>query len=72
MKELNIEELNKIQKRASDKAIKINRALGLPYLVVRNDQLIKIDKEGNEKVIGRPEFGTRRISKSKINLKSSE
>lgn len=72
MKELNVEELNKIQKRASDKAIKINKALGLPYLVVRNDQLIKIDKEGNEKVLGKPEFGTRRIFKSKINLKSSD
>lgn len=72
MKELNVEELNKIQKRASDKAIKINRALGLPYLVVRNDQLIKIDKEGNEKVIGKPKFGTRKVLNSKINLKPSE
>ena len=72
MKELNVEELNKIQKRASDKAIKINKALGLTYLVVRNDQLIKIDKEGNEEVIGNPEFGTRRVLKNKIILKPSE
>jgi hypothetical protein len=69
MKELNLEELNKIQKKASEKAVKLNEALGLTYLVVRKDKLIQIEPNGEEKILGRPEFGTVKVKKRKIILK---
>jgi hypothetical protein len=72
MKELNLEELNRIQKKASENAIRLNKALGLPYLVVRNNKLIHIDQNGIEKVIGKPEFGIRKVKKRKITLKTGE
>jgi maleate cis-trans isomerase len=45
-KELTVEELNKLQKKASENAIKLNEAMGLSYLVVRNNNLIQIDPDG--------------------------
>ncbi len=68
-KDLTLEELNKLQKRASENAIKLNQAMGLNYLVVRNNNLIRIDATGQETVIGKPEFGTRKVKKRKIVLK---
>lgn len=69
MKELSVKELGKIQKRASKKAVRINKALGLTYLLVRNDKLIEIDSNGQEKIIGSPEFKTVKVKNRKISLK---
>jgi len=69
MKELTLEELNKIQKKASEKAVKLNEALGLTYLVVRNGKLIQIGPDGREKILGKPEFGTVKVKRRKIILK---
>lgn len=72
MKELTLEELNKMQKRASEKAIKLNEALGLSYLVVRNNKLIKVEPTGEEIIIGPSKFGTRKVQKKKIILKNTD
>ncbi|AFL85056.1 hypothetical protein Belba_2502 [Belliella baltica DSM 15883] len=70
-KEITVEDLNKLQKKASDNAIKLNKAMGMTYLVVRNNKLIQIEPDGKETIIGKPEFGTKRIEKKQITLKPS-
>lgn len=70
-KEITVEDLNKLQKKASDNAIKLNKAMGMTYLVVRNNKLIQIEPNGKETIIGKPEFGTKRIEKKQITLKPS-
>ena len=69
-KEITVEDLNKLQKKASDNAIKLNKAMGLTYLVVKNNKLIQIGPDGRETVLGKPEFGTTKFDKKKITLKS--
>lgn len=70
-KEITVEDLNKLQKKASNNAIKLNKAMGMTYLEVRNNKLIQIEPNGKETIIGKPEFGTKRIEKKQITLKPS-
>ncbi len=68
-KEITVEDLNRLQKKASQNAVKLNKAMGLTYLVVRNNRLIQIEPDGKETVIGKPEFETKKFNKKKITLK---
>jgi hypothetical protein len=70
-KEITVEDLNKLQKKASQNVVKLDKAMGLTYLVVRNNKLIQIEPNGKETVIGKPEFGTKKINEKKIALKPS-
>ncbi|EOZ93748.1 hypothetical protein A33Q_3694 [Indibacter alkaliphilus LW1] len=69
-KEITVEDLNKLQKKASQNAVKLNKAMGLTYLVVRKNKLIQIEPDGKETVLGNSEFGTRKVEKKSITLKS--
>ena len=70
-KEITVEDLNKLQRKASQNAVKLNKAMGLTYLVVRNNKLIQIDPDGKETVIGKPEFEMKKFNTKKITLKPS-
>jgi hypothetical protein len=65
-KEITVEGLNRLQKKASQNAIKLDKAMGLTYLVVRRNKLIQIEPDGKETVLGKSEFGTRRVEKKNI------
>lgn len=68
-KEISVKDLNRLQKKASQNAIKLDKAMGLTYLVVRRNKLIQIEPDGKETVLGKSEFGTRRVEKKNITLK---
>jgi hypothetical protein len=64
MQEISIYDLKKAQKNAGEKAIKIDRALGLAYHIVRKGP------DGTEKEIKKAKFGYRKIIQKEIDLKN--
>ncbi|WP_194976822.1 hypothetical protein [Aquiflexum lacus] len=68
-KEISVKDLNRLQKKASQNAVKLDKAMGLTYLVVRRNKLIQIEPDGKETVLGKSESGTRRVEKKNITLK---
>ncbi|NEW80561.1 MAG: hypothetical protein GZ086_14320 [Gelidibacter sp.] len=71
MAEINANDLSKAQKKASQKVVKLNEALGLTYYVVRNDNLIAI-KNGDSKVIRKAQFGSRTVKVKRIKLNNEQ
>lgn len=68
--EITVKDLKKIQSKASARAIQLNKALGLPYIIVRNGMLIAVDPEGREKLLRKAVFGTRTVKQKRIKLKN--
>ena len=68
MKEIGLKDIQEAQRKASEKSIKLNRALNLPYCEVRNEKLISIASDGQETVVGKPRFGTRKITTKRFKL----
>jgi hypothetical protein len=71
MSEINVEALKKAQRKASLNAIKLNKALGLSYLTVKNGMLVQNGKDG-EKVIGKPLYGTKKADKRTFTILDEE
>lgn len=71
MAEINANDLSKAQKKASQKVVKLNEALGLTYYVVRKDNLIAI-KNGDSKVIRKAQFGSRTVKVKRIKLNNEQ
>lgn len=67
-REITYKDLSKAQKRASKKAIELNRALGLSYKMVKGAYLVEVFPDGSEEVIGKPVFGLVEIDKKKFKL----
>lgn len=63
-----VEEINLAQQRASVKAIKLNKALGLSYYVVEKDKLYEITPDGKKHFIKKARFGTVNVGQKHIKL----
>lgn len=72
MEELNHKILLKALKSGAEKAIKLNKALGLSYMTVNDDQLVSIAPDGSETIIGKPMFGDVVVEKLIFSLKSEK
>lgn len=68
MEEIGLSDIKKAQQRASERAAKLNKALNLPYLEVRNAKLVSVAADGQETVIGKPRFGTTKIGRKSFRL----
>ncbi|WP_439483842.1 hypothetical protein [Cyclobacterium plantarum] len=66
--DLDLKDIKKAQKNASEKALRLNRALGLPYIEANNANLIAVDSEGNKTMIGEARFGLRKVSRRRFKL----
>lgn len=67
-KEISYKELVKAQRTAVNKAKRINNALNLPSIVVRNGNLISVNADGTQKIMRKASFGTIRLNKRKFRL----
>lgn len=72
MRELTADILKKAQRKANKESIKITRALGLPYYVVRKGYLYLIQPDGSEKRIRKAVFGTRKVTVKRIKIKNDK
>ena len=69
MVEITIQDLRNAQRKGSKEAITINKDLGLSYLTVGSEKLIKMNADGFEEKLGKPEFGTKKIQKGRYKIK---
>lgn len=72
MREIGLEDLKKASKKASEESIKHNKALGLPYMEVRDSKLVSISPDGHPTVIGKPRFGTRKVGLKRFRLEEKQ
>jgi hypothetical protein len=72
MDEITAAVLEKAMRSGAEQAIKLNKALGLSYLTVKNDLLVSIAPDGAETILGKPMFGNVKIEKRKYSLKSEK
>ena len=70
MPEISIDDLKEAQKKAGEKAIIIDKALGLSYHVVRKGIIYLVGPDGTKKEIKKAKFGYRKINKKVIDLKN--
>lgn len=68
MKEIGLEDLKNALRKGGKAALKQNKALGLTYLEVRAGELVSVSSDGQETVIGKPRFGTRKIGLKRFRL----
>lgn len=66
--DLDLKDIKNAQKNATKKALRLNRALGLPYIEANNANLIAVDAEGNKTMIGEARFGLRKVSRRRFKL----
>lgn len=66
--DLGLKDIKSAQKRATEKALRLNRALGLSYIEAQNEKLVTVDSKGNETFIGDAMFGLRKISYKRFKL----
>lgn len=67
MKELSVEILKTAIKQATKKSVRLNKALGLKTLSIKNDKLI-LEDNNELSIIGSPEFGLRKADKKSFKL----
>ncbi|MBK5214501.1 MAG: hypothetical protein JJE55_12665 [Flavobacteriaceae bacterium] len=72
MAEITASVIEKAQRKAAKESIRINKALGLPYHVVRRGYLYLIEADGTSKKIKKVVFGLRRIDLNHIKLKDGK
>jgi hypothetical protein len=72
MREIGLEDLKEAHRKASEEAIKQNRALGLTYIEVRDSKLVSISSDGHPTVIGKPRFGTRKVGLKRFRLEEKQ
>lgn len=63
------EGLDYLQQRAVENAIRENKALGLPYMIVESGELFKIFKDGTKIKIGKAKYGTVKVKQKNFKLK---
>jgi len=63
------EGLDYLQQKAVENAIRENKALGLPYIIVENGELLKVHTDGTKIKIGKPKYGTVKVQKRIFKLK---
>ena len=68
MKELKTKDLIKAQKKANEESIRVTKALGQPYITVKNGFLYRIDADGSQTKLRKATFGTKKIDKKIIKI----
>ena len=68
MSELKTKDLIKAQKKASKESIIITKALGQPYITVKNGILYRIEPDGKQIKLRKATFGTKKINKKIIKI----
>ena len=68
MSELKTKDLIKAQKKASKESISITKALGQPYITVKNGILYRIEPDGKQIKLRKATFGTKKINKKIIKI----
>ncbi|SFT41390.1 hypothetical protein SAMN04489724_0650 [Algoriphagus locisalis] len=68
-KEISARELINAQNRATQKAKKLIRVLGLEDIVVRNNKVIQISPNGEEATIKESQYKSKKVSKGTFTLK---
>lgn len=71
MAELTVSALKKAQHKANKKSININKALGLPYYIVRKGYLYLIRPDGSQERIKKAVFGLQKAEAKKIVIKNA-
>ena len=72
MAEITASVLEKAQRMAAKESIRLNKALGLSYHVVRRGYLYLVAPDGTSKKIKKVAFGLRKIDMSHIKLKDGK
>lgn len=72
MAEITASVLENAQRKAAKESIRINKALGLPYHIVRRGYLYLVEPDGTSKKIKRVAFGLKKIDLSNIKLKDEK
>lgn len=71
MDEITLKDINFAQQKASEQAIKLNKALGLSYYTVKDGKLYEVTPDGEERFIKIPRFGLRKVEKKCIKLNNA-
>lgn len=72
MPKITVKVLQKAMRQASQKALQIDRALGLPIYEVQDGYLVRVDASGNKTRIRKAVFGLRKIDQHKIKVNNSQ
>jgi hypothetical protein len=67
-KDLNASDLKNAQNRATLKAKKLIRVLGLEDVVARNNKVFQINTDGTEKMIKESRFKSKKVTKGTFKL----
>ncbi len=59
------------QKKAKDRAIRSDKALGLEYLIVSDGKIFKVLPNGEEIFLKKAEFGSRKTEKKQFELQEN-
>jgi hypothetical protein len=68
--EIQKESLEKFQKKASEKAVRENKALGLSYIKVENDMLVEVAADGTVTQLRKSRFGMVKVVKKSYKLRT--
>ncbi|TAN00548.1 MAG: hypothetical protein EPN39_04090 [Chitinophagaceae bacterium] len=63
-----VQKINEAQQSATKDAIRLNKALGLPYYVVREDKVYSITPDDKEHFVKKALFGTRKVKERYFKL----
>lgn len=72
MAEITASVLEKAQRKVARESIRINKALGLSYHVVRRGYLYLVEPDGTSKKIKRVAFGLRKMDLSDIEIRDGK
>lgn len=68
-KDITTKELNACLRKASEKALRENSALGLSYKTIKNGELVEKHPDGRIVKLGKPRFPTVTVEKKTFKLK---
>ena len=72
MPKITAKTLKKALRQANQKALQIDRAMGLPIFNVQDGYLVRVDASGNKTRIRKAVFGLRKIDQHKIKVNNSQ
>ncbi len=72
MAEITASTIERAQRKASTEARKIDKALGLPYHIVRGGYLYRVDPDGATRKVKKVEFGLRKVDLREIEFKDGK
>lgn len=67
-----VSEINKAIKKATLKANNLNKIMGLPDIMIKDQQIISVSPEGKETVVKKLKFGKVKVQKRSYVLKNAQ